>query len=156
MDKSGSTFLIGERVKVKDDLVGGLNYGGIYFNKNMEKYCGRFYIIIDRRWDGSFSLQGANGWIFSPYMLESASEKLDGEHYYSFHSGTPQVVDSFEEAECIGREVKAVLLKDIYGVGSKGDLINVVKIGNNIWLDAKYLPMFGILSDVEGKEIKED
>lgn len=156
MDRSESTFLIGERVKVRGNLTGGLNYGGIYFNKNMEKYCGRFYVIRDRRFDGSYILQGASGWIFSPDMLERASEKLDGEHYYRFHNGTPQVASSFEEAECVGREVKAVLLKDIYGVGSKDAVINAVKIGSNIWLDAKYLPMLGILLDVEGKEIKED
>lgn len=91
----GKVIKIGAKVKVKSDLVGGNNYGGLLFNNNMEQYRGNEYIVVNRECDyiNTYSLEGIANWIFNEEMLEVNEEDMIEE-------------ENIIHCDCCGREVE--------------------------------------------------
>ena len=148
-------FALGTVVIIRPDLIGDETYGGIYFNSEMERFCG-LSATVERYSFGEYRLSGIDGigeWIFSEEMLINLS--MEGDEFYKL-GNYPHHVASEEEANCKGNSLIFELLTDIFGVGKSGDKIRAVVIGDNIWLAEDYLPMVGILSKYEGKEYKEE
>lgn len=69
-------FEIGDKVIIREDLIGGNTYGTIYFNPSMKRFCGRKAIIVDKRSGsapGSFcySINIDEGlWVWSATMFK--------------------------------------------------------------------------------------
>lgn len=66
-------FKVGDKVRVKKDLVGGHDYGedNLYFGYGMEPLRGETFIV--KSCSGlHFKLEGAGGWDFNEAMLEPA------------------------------------------------------------------------------------
>lgn len=78
-------FKVGDKVRVKQDLKSGSHYGGLYFNDEMEKYCGKEFEIITLNEETKIyylSLDGTNEasslntyWGFSGEMLKVLKPK---------------------------------------------------------------------------------
>lgn len=72
-------FKVGQTVQVKKGLIGETRYpepngASLYFNPQMEKYCGNRYRIEEIEIDSQFvlyHLEGICGWVFSESMLIS-------------------------------------------------------------------------------------
>ena len=77
-------FKIYDIVKVKDNLVGGRTYNGLFFPHFIEDSCGKEYRIIDKRLrdDGEemiyvldyINKYGECEWVFNESMLELKDE----------------------------------------------------------------------------------
>lgn len=70
-------FKVGDKVRVKKDLVGGHSYGedDLYFGYGMEPLRGETFIV--KFCDGlTFKLDGAGGWDFNEAMLEPANDAV--------------------------------------------------------------------------------
>lgn len=145
----------GQKVVIRSDLIGGETYGGVYFNPEMKRYCGKVATIYYGWGNDQYRLRGDNGidqWVFTTEML---SFSMEGDEFYKL-TEYPHRVASKEEANCMGSSSFFELSTDLFGVGKAGDRIKTVIIGGNTWLSEEYLPMNGILSDNEGKEYKEE
>lgn len=72
-------YNIGDKVKVRSDLVPGKKYGGVYFASNMKKYCDSF-ITIERVCSCFYEVKESS-FVFSDEMLEESKyitkEKLE-------------------------------------------------------------------------------
>lgn len=66
-------FKVGDKVKVKDDLIVGVMYGNLDFLSSMEEYKGKEYEIV-RVDDYDYCLNTDEIWYFSDEMLEEAGE----------------------------------------------------------------------------------
>jgi hypothetical protein len=60
----------GTTVTIRKNLKGEEYYGGIYFNKKMEKYCKKTAKIIRINPDGCCVLDIDKEWVWSKEMLE--------------------------------------------------------------------------------------
>lgn len=63
-------FKVGDKVRVKESLVGGNTYGDIYFGFSMEKYCGKCFVVEKIYGTNVYGLNEAKSWRFSEDMLE--------------------------------------------------------------------------------------
>lgn len=100
-------FKVGDKVRVKEGLVGGNIYGDIYFGFGMEKYCGKCF-VVEKIYDTNvYGLNEVKAWHFSEDMLEPMIplEKLvvyrDGNKviakYYKGDKTTTAVSESYPE-----------------------------------------------------------
>ena len=118
-------------VKVREDLIGDLEYGGVYFAPDMECYRGRFFTVSDILYDGNVCLAGIRTWIWHKSML---------------------IVQEPPEAT----DHKAILKVEIFGLGAPGDIIDVKKYNGITYIGKDYMPMYGILSASEAEIIEEE
>lgn len=63
-------FKVGDKVRVKEGLVGGNTYGDVYFGFGMEKYCGKCFVVEQIYGTNVYYLNEAKAWRFSGDMLE--------------------------------------------------------------------------------------
>jgi uncharacterized protein YciU (UPF0263 family) len=65
-------FKIGDRVRVKEGLTGGISYDHLYFDYGMETYCGKTAVITGTSPTGRYVLDivGSMGYVFNDAMLE--------------------------------------------------------------------------------------
>lgn len=63
-------YKIGDKVKVREDLICGVDYGIETFVDEMEKYKGKITQIKKVFSDGEYWLKDCNGWWFADEMLE--------------------------------------------------------------------------------------
>lgn len=73
-------YEVGQKVRVRNGLVNGNDYGGLYFNNSMKKLCGQEFVIesvveINEFMSSQqYNLEGV-GWYFNEEMLEPVEEK---------------------------------------------------------------------------------
>ena len=65
---------IGDKVKIREDLVGGNAYGDIGFVSYMERYRGKVYEIASITPEDNFILKTGDDWVFSKEMLVKEEE----------------------------------------------------------------------------------
>jgi len=73
---------VGDRVRVKSDLVVGKFYGRALFAKTMQKYLGKEGVVRSvHAYNGfyieGFYIEGFDGWCFTPEMVELIEEKKE-------------------------------------------------------------------------------
>lgn len=69
-----------DKVRIKEDLIGGQYYGAIYFSEEMEKYCGLETEIS--RVANYYKLNIDDGeWYWSDEMLESVEKEIGGRYF---------------------------------------------------------------------------
>lgn len=127
---------LGDLVRVRNDLVADEMYDGLYFNCEMVGFRGKVMMVDEIYDEDRYLLKGGHGWFFNMRMLEVVT----------------QFGDDFAEAPV----KKARLLCDIFGVGNRGDIINVVVIDGYKYLNNEYLPMYGTLSATEAEIIEKE
>ena len=71
-------FKVGDKVRVREDLLVNKRYGRCYFVKDMEKYKGKI-LTIEEIYDGFYKLDKSS-YVWDDRMLESYKE-LNKEHY---------------------------------------------------------------------------
>lgn len=67
-------FKVGDKVKVRNDLVVGDKYGLDYFMSDMEEFKDRNF-IIEQVLDDKYILKNTDGWLWTDEMLETVEEK---------------------------------------------------------------------------------
>lgn len=67
-----SKFKMGDKVRVKEDLVAGNYYNDVCFSDSMDEYRGEITTISFIDSQGDYNLQGCGIWFFSDNMLEPA------------------------------------------------------------------------------------
>lgn len=69
-------FKVGDKVRVKKDLVGGSYYDGIYYTHNMAKLCEKIFTVerVDAR--GFYHLNDGVNYCWTESTLEPIKEKL--------------------------------------------------------------------------------
>lgn len=70
-----SKFNVGDRVRIKEDLIGGLEYGGLYFSEYMEEYRG-LEAVVFKTTENYYELSVGGRWYWSDEMLESVEERV--------------------------------------------------------------------------------
>ena len=77
-------YRVGDRVRVKQELMGEEAYGNIYFGNGMEKYRGKDFKIanVDKWVSGTvaYELEGASNWDWSDKMLIEVEKVEESEH----------------------------------------------------------------------------
>lgn len=71
-----SKFNVGDRVRIKEDLIGGLEYGGVYFSEYMEEYRGLEAVVFKIAYENNYTLSVGRDWYWSDEMLEKAEETV--------------------------------------------------------------------------------
>jgi hypothetical protein len=69
-------YKVGDKVRVRTGLKGGESYDGLYFAHDMEKYCGKEFIVKTTRGSREYKLQDTGEWVFNDAMFEDASVKF--------------------------------------------------------------------------------
>ena len=70
-------YKVGDKVRVRTDLVGGEVYGGLLFPDSMTEYCGKEMTICTVRPNsGTYRLVEGGSWTFSEEMLEDVTVKF--------------------------------------------------------------------------------
>ena len=151
----------GDIVRIK--MFGPGYYGGVYLSRGQAERVGEIHLVrmVDPR-DNTCLLDtdSSNTW-WSAEVLERIEGDLEEGHgvfsiikgsirpvYYNQVSEAWRTEDGWEKL-CtnvwMGYYEKEELSYDIYGVGTKGDAIDVINIKGVKYLSPKYLPMFGII-----------
>lgn len=70
-------FKVGDKVRIREDLVGGECYGEdeLYFAPEMEEFRGKVFTVAYRK-GNRFVLKDAGFWEFNEDMLENVAEKI--------------------------------------------------------------------------------
>lgn len=63
-------YKVGDKVRVKKDLKGGVFYGGQYFCYGMKEFCGKEFVITQISSPAKIELGDITEWWFSEKMLE--------------------------------------------------------------------------------------
>lgn len=66
-------YKVGDKVKVKSDLIGGKFYNAVYFGTSMVKFCGKEYTISEYRNDRNIILE----WNDFDYDRKRSNEMLE-------------------------------------------------------------------------------
>lgn len=69
-------FKVGDKVKVREDLLAEEKYGGCYFASKMSEYKGRISEIEEVK-ENNYVLKDCGRWRFTDEMLEPANEGSD-------------------------------------------------------------------------------
>ena len=74
-------FKVGDKVRVKEDLVVDKRYGTYFFVEKMEKFKGKEFIVESTfDYDEAYFLDGDNNWSWTDEMLEPVEEKEMVDH----------------------------------------------------------------------------
>ena len=78
---------VGDKVKVRSDLVDGENYGGLIFNSAMTPFKGIEVEIsyIDK--DGDFRIKDGDGWYFNRELIEEPTTDAINSPSHYLHGG---------------------------------------------------------------------
>lgn len=72
-------FKVGDKVRVKKNLITGESYGGVHFRSTMCKYLGLETSIARVVSEGNYYLEGCGSWNFSDDMLKPIENKEEKE-----------------------------------------------------------------------------
>ena len=67
-------YKVGDKVRVREDLINNQEYGGEVFVSYMKKYKGKEFGIRNA-WDGGYKLHNINDFVFTDEMLEEPAHK---------------------------------------------------------------------------------
>lgn len=113
-------FKVGDKVRVRDDLVGGVTYDGIYFGFCMEPFRGKEFIVTNIA-NGSYYLNDGRDYTYHESMLEPIidypMEKLviyrDGDRFVAKYYKGDKTVSVETESVCNFGTVSDCLLTEV-------------------------------------------
>ena len=163
----------GARVRIKTDLVPDHDYGEnfpMWVNRKMVNYCGRITVVTTCN-GHALSLDIDNGdWTWTDEMVEII--EVPDHQYFNLYHGFP-IPAQYKDGEFhtefdgsrfglengvrlkVGVPTKGILVSNIYNVGKEGDVVDLVRFDNDYYLDIKYLPMYGYISDTYDVKVVE-
>lgn len=102
-------FKVGDKVRVKKDLVGGCYYGEdkLYFNPEMEVLRGKVF-NVEYCTDFRCMLKGAGCWDFNEAMLEAVDETVP-EKLIIYRENNKTIAKYYKGDKTVTAEVKCVL-----------------------------------------------
>lgn len=154
---------IGSVVQIKPFEAGDI--GGIYHCDDMKRYIGETFVVISKRIAG-----GVLGYRLSSLSFVWAEELLepvktnkevvinrDCIFYNVYYDSVNEIWRTKEGDDPMGygqillaEKTTSQLPYDIYGVGKQGETVDVIQCRDRIYLDNKYLPMYGLIKEVDG------
>lgn len=84
---------VGKKVRVRNDLVAGKYYDGLYMDENMMQFCGNIYTIVEMVRPNKYSISDISHWIWNDKMLEEAEEEIKEQPNYIIINDTICVGD---------------------------------------------------------------
>lgn len=98
-------FKVGDKVRVKNGLIGGNYYDGTYFNEAMEKLCGKIFVIERVELKSFYFLNDGMGWCFNEAMLEPVEEEVP-EKLVIYRNGNKTIAKYYKGDKTFEAEAK--------------------------------------------------
>jgi len=140
-------YKVGDKVRIKNDLVGGEDYGDVYFSDEMNVHAGKIYVIdhVEKTENLTcYTLDGASTWDWSEEMFiktEKVNEIKNIQKEMTFPEMAQKLIDGEFEVgtELVNRGTSFWVAESVgYGLKDSPESFTVsTKIGansmNTIW-----------------------
>jgi hypothetical protein len=103
-------YKVGDRVKIREDLISGKKYGDNTFVAEMEPQCGQVVTIV-RCGSLGYKLEGGGGWKWTDEMIEGLAVEDAVSHPAHYTDGKIEVIDFIRDKHldfCRGNVVKYI------------------------------------------------
>jgi len=111
-------YKVGDKVKIREDLIDGKEYGDNIFVPEMKPWCGQVVTIAHCEY-GNYLIEGCDNWAWTDEMIEGLAVDDAVTHPSHYTDGKIEVIDFIRDKKldfCRGNVVKY-----ISRAGKKGD-----------------------------------
>jgi hypothetical protein len=109
-------YKVGDRVKIREDLLGDKEYGDNTFTLEMKPWCGQVVTIeCADEYGGGYQLEGCGEWYWTDEMIEGLASEASNDtvnHPSHYTDGKIEVIDFIRDKKldfCRGNIIKYVV-----------------------------------------------